>query len=200
MSEAFSISFIKVNRTLLHKSSEQSSLISDTGLNSSPRPRIPVSFVVQQQFLTMLCQFLLYSEVNQKLVYLYPLPIGSPSHPSLIPPIQVFTEHRAEFPVNETEVSPFTAKNLMLLHQKGHFLQIQNVTKHVLFTFRNWLIPLSKRQHLFFCFPSSQWPLYYILIQHPYMWNLEKWPCCRKWRERGPLPGHKTGLLSNTQK
>ena len=153
MSEAFSISFIKVNRTLLHKSSEQSSVVSDTGLNSSPRPRIPVSFVVQQQFLTMLCQFLLYSEVNQKLVYLYPLPIGSPSHPSPTPPIQVFTEHRAEFPVNETEVSPFTAKNLMLLHQKGHFLQIQNVTKHVLFTFRNWLIPLSKRQHLFFFFP-----------------------------------------------
>ena len=30
----------------------------------------------------MLCQFLLYNEVNQLYVYLYPLPLGPPSHPS----------------------------------------------------------------------------------------------------------------------
>ena len=29
----------------------------------------------------MLCQFLLYNEVNQLYVYLYPLPLGPPSHP-----------------------------------------------------------------------------------------------------------------------
>ena len=38
----------------------------------------------------MLCQFLLYSEVNQLYVYLQPLPLGPPSRPH-IPPIQVIT-------------------------------------------------------------------------------------------------------------
>ena len=47
----------------------------------------------------MLCQFLLYNEVNQLCVYIYPLPLGPPSHPTPIPPIQVVTEHRTELPV-----------------------------------------------------------------------------------------------------
>ena len=47
----------------------------------------------------MLCQFLLYNEVNQLYVYLYPLPLGPPSPPTPFPPIQVITEHRAELPV-----------------------------------------------------------------------------------------------------
>ena len=40
----------------------------------------------------MLCLFLLYNEVNQLYVYLYPLPLGPPS----LPPTYVITEHRAE--------------------------------------------------------------------------------------------------------
>ena len=47
---------------------------------------------------TVLCQFLLYNKGNQLYVYIYPFPLGPPSHPS-IPPIQVTTEHRAELPV-----------------------------------------------------------------------------------------------------
>ena len=46
----------------------------------------------------MLCQFLLYNEVNQLYVYLYPLPLGPPSHPHPIPPIQVVTGHRTKLP------------------------------------------------------------------------------------------------------
>ena len=50
---------------------------------------------------TMLCWFLLYTEVNQLYVYIYPFPLGSPSHPPppSHPSIQVITEHRAELPV-----------------------------------------------------------------------------------------------------
>ena len=39
----------------------------------------------------MLCQFLLYKEVNQLCVYICPLPLEPPS--PLIPPLQVITEH-----------------------------------------------------------------------------------------------------------
>ena len=45
----------------------------------------------------MLCQFLLYNEVNQLQVYIYPLPLEPPIPP--IPPTQVITEHQAELPV-----------------------------------------------------------------------------------------------------
>ena len=41
------------------------------------------------------CQFLPYNEVYQLYAYIYPLLLGSPSHP-VIPPIQVITEHQAE--------------------------------------------------------------------------------------------------------
>ena len=39
--------------------------------------------------------------MNQMYVYIYPLPLESPSHAphSLIPPLKVITEHRAELPV-----------------------------------------------------------------------------------------------------
>ena len=49
----------------------------------------------------IVCQFLLYNKVNQLYIYIYPhissllhLP---PTHP--IPPLQVVTKHRADFPV-----------------------------------------------------------------------------------------------------
>ena len=48
----------------------------------------------------MLCQLLLYNKVNQLYVYIYPLPLGPPSHP--MPPFhpsKVTTEHRAELPI-----------------------------------------------------------------------------------------------------
>ena len=59
-----------------------------------------VAFVFKLEYncFTMLCQFLLYNNVNQLYVYTYSLPLQPPSH-SPIPPIQVITEHRAELPV-----------------------------------------------------------------------------------------------------
>ena len=46
---------------------------------------------------TMLYYFLLFNEVNQLYVYIYPFPLGPPSqHPSPIPPIWVIREHQAE--------------------------------------------------------------------------------------------------------
>ena len=59
-------------------------------------------FLLEYNCFTMLCQFLLYSEVNQLYVYLYPLPLGLPSHhpsPPSGPSRSVVTEHRAELPV-----------------------------------------------------------------------------------------------------
>ena len=57
-------------------------------------------FLLGYSCFTMLCQFLLYDEVNQLSVYIYPLPLGSPSlPPPPIQPIQVITEHQAELPV-----------------------------------------------------------------------------------------------------
>ena len=47
----------------------------------------------------MLCQFRLYNEVKELYVYLYPFPLGTPSHPPLIPPIYVITRHQTELPV-----------------------------------------------------------------------------------------------------
>ena len=55
-------------------------------------------FLLKDNCLTMLCQLLLYNEVNQLYVYIYPLPLEAPSH-TLIPPFWVITEHRAELPV-----------------------------------------------------------------------------------------------------
>ena len=57
-----------------------------------------LNFLLAYNCFTMLCQFLLYKEVNQLYIYIYPLPLGPPSHPG-IPFIQVITEHRAELPV-----------------------------------------------------------------------------------------------------
>ena len=54
-------------------------------------------FLLGYSCFTVLCQFLLYNEVNQLYVYIYPLPLEPPSPP--IPPRQVITEHRAELPV-----------------------------------------------------------------------------------------------------
>ena len=49
----------------------------------------------------MLCQFLLYSKVNQLYVYIYPhIPSLLSLLPTLsIPPLQVVTKHRADLPV-----------------------------------------------------------------------------------------------------
>ena len=46
--------------------------------------------------------FLLYNEVNQLYVYIYPLPLGRSSHPTLIPPLWVIMEHRAELPSQDS--------------------------------------------------------------------------------------------------
>ena len=46
---------------------------------------------------TMLCQFLLYNNVNQLHVYTYPLPLSLPPTPPILP-ILAITEHRAELP------------------------------------------------------------------------------------------------------
>ena len=43
-----------------------------------------IFFLFEYSCFTMLCYFLLYSEVNQLYVYIYPLPLGPPSHCILI--------------------------------------------------------------------------------------------------------------------
>ena len=46
-------------------------------------------FKLEHNCFTMLCSFLLCNEVNQLHVYVYPLPLGSPSHgPYCIPPLR----------------------------------------------------------------------------------------------------------------
>ena len=67
-------------------------------LDKACRLFVFLNFFYQSKIALQCCQFLLYNEVNQLYVYLYPLPLGPPSHPS-IPPIQFITEHRAELPV-----------------------------------------------------------------------------------------------------
>ena len=55
----------------------------------------------------MLCCFLLHNNVNQPLLYMYPLPLEPPFlHP--IPPPQVITEHRAELSVLYSIFPPLT--------------------------------------------------------------------------------------------
>ena len=44
-----------------------------------------LSFLLEYNCFTMFCYFLLYNEVNQLYVYLYPLLLGPPSHPSSHP-------------------------------------------------------------------------------------------------------------------
>ena len=44
---------------------------------------------------TMLCQFLLYNNVDQLYIHIYPLILEPPSQPSPIPTLQVITEHQA---------------------------------------------------------------------------------------------------------
>ena len=50
---------------------------------------------------TMVCQFLLYNKVNQLCIYIYPhIPcLLRLPHTLPIPPLQVFTKHRADLPV-----------------------------------------------------------------------------------------------------
>ena len=43
--------------------------------------------------------FLLYSNMSQLYVYVYPLPLDPPSHPVIAIPLQVITECQAEIPV-----------------------------------------------------------------------------------------------------
>ena len=68
------------------------------------RRRIVEIFIylfLEHSCFTMLCQFLLYNEVNQLYECIYCLPLGPTSSliPPSIPPIQVITEHRCELPV-----------------------------------------------------------------------------------------------------
>ena len=65
----------------------------------------------------MLCWFLLYNNVKLY-VYIYPLPLGlPPTLPSNHPPIQVFTEPRAEVPVLYSKF-PLTVLHMaMYMHQ-----------------------------------------------------------------------------------
>ena len=56
------------------------------------------SCLLEYNCFTMFCYFLLYSEVNQPFVCIYPLPLRPPSHP--LPSLQVITELRAQLPVN----------------------------------------------------------------------------------------------------
>ena len=59
-----------------------------------------IFFKLQDNFFTMLCQFLLYNNVNQLCVYIYPLPLEHASHtPIPIPAPQVITVHQAQLPV-----------------------------------------------------------------------------------------------------
>ena len=53
-------------------------------------------FNLEYNCLTMLCQFLLYNNMNQLHEYTYLLPLGPPSH---LPPLLVVTEQWAELPV-----------------------------------------------------------------------------------------------------
>ena len=46
----------------------------------------------------MLCQLLLYNQVNQLYMYIHPLPLKPLSHPPILP-VQVITELPAELPV-----------------------------------------------------------------------------------------------------
>ena len=57
------------------------------------------NFLLEYNCFTMLCQFLLHSEVNQLYSYTHPLPLGPPCPPPAIPPNQAITEHQAELPV-----------------------------------------------------------------------------------------------------
>lgn len=54
--------------------------------------------ILEYNFFTMLCQFLLQSEVNHLYIHIYFLPLRLPSH-SRFPPSQVTTQHRAEVSV-----------------------------------------------------------------------------------------------------
>ena len=53
-------------------------------------------FFCEYNHVTMLYQFLLYGEVNQLYLYIYPLPLGFHSQSSPNPPLSVITEHQAE--------------------------------------------------------------------------------------------------------
>ena len=51
------------------------------------------NLLLQYNCFTMQCQLPLYNNMNQLYIYVYPLPLESPSHPSWIQSIQVITEH-----------------------------------------------------------------------------------------------------------
>ena len=63
--------------------------------------------VLEYNCFTMVCQFLLYSKVNQLYIYIYPhissvlrLPPSNPPYPTPpIPPLCVVTKHQADLPV-----------------------------------------------------------------------------------------------------
>lgn len=63
-------------------------------------------FTVGYSHFTMLCQFLLFSQVNQLYIYIHRLPLGLPPHPTPIPSIQVTPEHQAELAVLHSRLSP----------------------------------------------------------------------------------------------
>ena len=57
--------------------------------------------LLEYNYLTMLCQFMLYNKVNQPYAYIYPhIPSLLSLPPTLpIPPLQVVTKHQADLPV-----------------------------------------------------------------------------------------------------
>ena len=63
----------------------------------------------------MLCQFLLYREVNQLYVKYIP-PLHKPPFPTPIPPLSVITEHRAEFPMLYSRL-PLAGISHMVMYQ-----------------------------------------------------------------------------------
>ena len=51
-----------------------------SGLQNCEKP-VPGFFQLHYNCFTVLCYFLLYNNVNQSYVYIYPLPLGTSSHP-----------------------------------------------------------------------------------------------------------------------
>ena len=75
----------------------------------------PKQALVEDNGFTMLCWFLLYTNVNQPWVYIRPLPVDRPSISHTTPHLWLVTEHWAEFPVLYTNfplVAYFTYGNV----------------------------------------------------------------------------------------
>lgn len=60
---------------------------------------IYIFFLLENTCFTELYKLLLYNDVHQLYVYIYPFPFRPPSHPPPIPPLEVITAQGAELPV-----------------------------------------------------------------------------------------------------